>query len=211
MSGLIRPAYHCFMTSTHPTKVEAMREALIGCFGSSFSGHLQAISVSSGATQQPVGDEETLQRAIKRIAVLRHQLLVDEHLALDQSCGPSITLLASIEGGLLPPAPDPAHILMQPLASCFAWVRVENLTADRVGQSRSCSFLLPPALASLVFSDGMELDADDDFPLHFKHRNGAVDTLTLGLIDHKAYYRQPAILALIPFLNVQGFFSAPHP
>ena len=45
MSGLVRPAYQCFVTSTHPTKVEAMREALIGCFGLSFSGHLQAISV----------------------------------------------------------------------------------------------------------------------------------------------------------------------
>ena len=76
-----------------------------------FASHLGVIGGHPAAS----GRRGDAAEAIKRIAVLRHQLLVDEHLALDQSCGPSITLLVSIEGGLLPPAPDPAHSLLQPL------------------------------------------------------------------------------------------------
>src|SRR3989338_8771896 len=104
MQGLVRPSFRCFVASTNPTKVEAMREALIDCFASGFSGQLQAISVPSGVAEQPVGEEQTLRGAVKRVAALRHRLVEEEGLPPDAPGGASVTLLAAIEGGLLAPS-----------------------------------------------------------------------------------------------------------
>ena len=196
--------FRCFIASRNPTKVDSMREALIDSFGSAWSGQMEGISVSSDVPAQPVGDQETLQGAVNRIANLR-ALLQQQQLPSDTP--DLVTLLAAVEGGLS----RPLEALHHPYAECFAWVRVETYCGGRAGQSRSCSFMIPPRLAALVFEEGLELGHADDRLFertNSKAEDGTVGVLTRGLVDRKAYYKQPAVLSLIPFINVNHLFSA---
>jgi non-canonical (house-cleaning) NTP pyrophosphatase len=73
----------------------------------------------------------------------------------------------------------------------------------RLGQARSGTFLLPPAVADLV-RQGVELGEADDRVFgrqNSKQANGAIGLLTGDVIDRVALYEHAVILALVPFLR----------
>lgn len=137
------------------------------------------INVSSGVSDQPMTDEETRQGALNRA-----KNAMKSYASADFWVG--------IEGGI-------EEQYGEMLA--FAWVVI--LSKHQQGQSRTSTFSLPPAVTQLIHQ-GIELGHANDqvFDEHnSKTSGGAVGTLTKGILDRTAYYVQPVLLALVPFIN----------
>ena len=84
----------------------------------------------------------------------------------------------------------------------FAWMAVQGPTGD-IGEARSVTLPLPPAVKELVES-GLELgDANDQVfaTTNSKQGGGAYGLLTGGLYTRESVYRQTLIIALTPFVN----------
>lgn len=164
--------------SKNPTKVDAVQSA----FSRSFPDQLfsyNPISVSSGVSDQPMSDEETLNGAVNRA----------------KSCKelhPDFDFFVGLEGGCSFMGND---------LYAFAWMVV--MRDNEISKAKTSTFLLPPEVASLV-SGGMELGHADDKVFgrtNSKEKDGAVGILTKGLINRAEYYEQALIMALIPFIN----------
>jgi len=172
----VRPSKKVIIASQNPVKIEATRKGFEKMFPKrSFS--FKGISVSSGVSDQPYGEEETLKGATNRAYRARKVV-------------PAADYWVGIEGGV--------GEIDGELAS-FAWVVV--VSKKTVGRARSAAFFLPPAVASLI-KQGKELGEADD--LVFKKKNskqkmGAIGILTDGVIDRTQYYYQAMVMALIPF------------
>ena len=141
----------------------------------------EAISVSSGVSDQPMSSQETLMGAQNRAKNARE--------ALDNA-----DYWVGIEGGIEEQARELA---------AFAWVVV--LSRNRSGKARTGSFFLPPQVTALV-KEGKELGEADDIVFgesNSKQKSGAVGLLTGNVVDRTSLYEQAVILALLPFLNTE--------
>jgi len=146
----------------------------------------EGVSIPSGVSDQPMGDDETLRGAHQRAAGA-------------QVARPDAEYWVGIEGGCAEGAGG---------METFAWVVV--LGRETSGRSRTGMFMLPEEVAGLV-RGGMELGHADDVVFgrsNSKQEDGSVGLLTGGVIDRAAYYEHAVILALIPFLQPHLRFPA---
>jgi inosine/xanthosine triphosphatase len=171
------------VASTNPVKIQAALNGFRGMFpGESFT--VEGVSVSSGVSDQPMSDAETLSGALNRARNAREQM-------------PRADYWAGIEGGC-----EEKHGSLW----AFAWVVI--LSRDRMGRGRTGAFALPDEIAQLV-RQGVELGEADDRVFgrsNSKQGNGAVGILTADLIDRTRYYEHAVALALIPFKNTSLTF-----
>jgi len=166
--------------SVNPAKLQAVKQAFERAFPKEFF-EVSGVSVASGVSDQPFGDDETLQGALNRVKNTKRLANADYYVGLEggcRFCGDESTELEA-----------------------FAWMVVSN--GEIWGKSRTASFVLPKEVAQLV-KGGLELGHADDRVFNrsdSKSKNGAVGILTHDVIDRASYYEQAIILALIPFLH----------
>lgn len=89
----------------------------------------------------------------------------------------------------------------------FAWI--VTIGNDRVGRSRTSSFVLPDELTALIRA-GHELGHADDKLFgreNSKQGNGAIGILTGDHITRTDFYAEAMVMALIPFINPDLTFS----
>ena len=168
------------VASTNPVKIQSALRGFQRMFPDE-QFHAEGVAAPSGVSDQPLGDDETLQGALTRARSAR-----DLASHADYWIG--------IEGGV---TDDDGGMI------AFAWVVV--LSRERMGKSRTGAFYLPEEVARLV-RDGMELGHADDVVFgrsNSKQQDGSVGLLTGGVIDRTLYYEHAVVLALIPFANPQ--------
>jgi len=167
------------VASLNPVKIEAANLAFSRVFPEE-KFIIQGVAVKSGVSDQPLSNKETYQGALNRIKSA-------------QTLEGEADYYIAFEGG----AEDVNGVLEE-----FAWIVISD--KDNIGHARSASFSAPPALRDLVIEKGLEMgDAAD---IVFKDKNikqkmGAVGCLSKGVINRSDLYVQPAILALLPFIN----------
>ncbi len=164
------------VASHNPVKLQATLSGFVKMFPDG-EFQVQAVSVPSGVPDQPTSDEETLRGAHNRTDNAARAYGVGDYWV-------------GIEGGI-------QEMLGEMLA--FAWVVIRS--GDRIGKSRTGTFVLPPGVADLI-RQGYELgDADDKIfgKNNSKQEKGAVGLLTGNVIDRMQLYEQAVVLALIPF------------
>jgi len=162
--------------STNPVKIAAVR-AVLERAGS--RAEVNGVAVSSGVSDQPFGDAETIRGAAQRA-----QAVLD---ATDAD------FAVGLEGGVV----DEGGVMR----SC-AWAAVVARDG-RVGTGGSLAMVLPVRVASLV-RNGMELGHAMDHITggrDTKHGAGAVGILTAGLVDRQRAYESLVTYALAPFLT----------
>lgn len=165
------------VASKNPVKIEAVKEAFAEFFKDSFE--TESFSVSSGVSDQPLGNKETRRGAENRAKAVRLK-------------SPDFDYYIGIEGGVS---------MLRGQMVAFAWMVILNGKTE--GAARTASFFLPPRVAELVLS-GYELGQADDMVFkkqNSKQQNGAVGLLTNNVVVRKSLYKQAIILALIPFFN----------
>jgi inosine/xanthosine triphosphatase len=171
-----------YIASSNPVKINAVRQGFEATFPQK-QFTFRGVKFPSPVNDQPFGDEE-----IRTGALDRAKIVHDLH--------PDGCYWVGIEGGV---EIDRNEMLV------YAWVVI--LSNDREGKARSATFYVPPRIAKLV-TDGKELGDADDIVFgrsNSKQGNGAVGILTGDLVDREALYKQPVILALIPFINPELF------
>ncbi|HEY3341103.1 MAG TPA: inosine/xanthosine triphosphatase [Anaerolineae bacterium] len=163
--------------SANPIKLQAVRLGAAAFFDPL---DVTGLSVPSGVSAQPVGDEEMIAGATARA-----QAALCACMDADVGVG--------LEGGLL--------ALREGLFAC-AWCAC----VDRAGVTGlACSglFQLPPQVAELV-RGGMELGEADDRVfgrVNSKQNEGAVGILTHGALARAQFYAPAVMLALVKFVN----------
>lgn len=166
------------IASTNPVKIRAA----VNGFQRLFPGselNVITVAVPSDVAHQPMSDEETLRGALHRSANA-------------QAAHPQADYWIGIEGGVQPIGREMA---------AFAWIVVRS--KQTIGQGRTGTFFLPPAVVELI-RQGKELGEADDIVFrraNSKQDNGAVGLLTDNVIDRAQLYEHAMILALIPFKN----------
>jgi len=184
MAKYIAMSKKVIIGSRNPVKIEAVRQAFERVFPAR-TFMFEGVNIPSGVSDQPMTDAETRAGARNRAEAARRER-------------PRADYWVGQEGGL-EAHDDQLH--------AFAWMVVRS--AERMGEARTGTFMLPPPIAELV-RGGMELgDADDQvFGLtNSKQEDGAVGLLTHRMITRTAYYREALILALIPFVQPDLYSS----
>ena len=167
------------VASQNPVKIDAAKRA----FASSFPDaavEMISVDVRSGVSDQPNSDEETRSGARTRAM---HAYEAE----------PGADFWVGMEGGI--------EIIDGQLMA-FAWMAVHG-AADKLGEARSVTLPLPPAVKDLV-DGGLELgDANDKVfsTTNSKQGGGAYGLLTNGLYTRESVYVQTLIIALTPFVN----------
>jgi inosine/xanthosine triphosphatase len=167
------------VASTNQVKIEAARLGFVRLFPDQ-AWEAVGVAAQSGVSDQPMSDADTLTGALNRSRAA-------------QTARPEADYWVGIEGG----CEDTARGL-----EAFAWVVVRG-PGGRLGQARSGTFVLPPAVADLV-RQGVELGEADDRVFgrqNSKQANGAIGLLTGDAIDRVALYEHALILALVPFFR----------
>jgi len=171
--------------SQNPAKLEAVSVAFASFFPE-VSFEVQAVSVPSGVSHQPLSDAETLLGATNRANAAR-------------GLEPDADFWPGIEGGLQPsPGNSEAYL-------SFSWVVL--LGRQQTGRGRSASYELPKAICDLI-RQGLELGDADDLVFGVsgsKRGSGGVGLLTDGRITRSQFYAEAVRLALIPFINPDLF------
>ena len=168
-----------YIGSENPVKIKCTKIGFNEVFGSSAQFIFIGRSISSGVSEQPMTNEETLLGAMNRVKNLKKEFRDGDYYV-------------GIEGGI-------QHIGKH--MEAFAWIVIMN--QDGVGKAQTSTFQLPPKIAKRV-TQGVELGQADDLVFsrkNSKQGNGAVGILTNNVIDRIEYYRHAVILALIPFIN----------
>ncbi|MDD9197269.1 inosine/xanthosine triphosphatase [Aliivibrio sp. S3MY1] len=166
------------IASLNPAKINAVKTAFNQAFPNAVFS-FTGVSVDSGVPDQPMSCIETKQGAINR---------VNNAKALSPGASFYVGLEAGIEKN-----------------STFAWMIIDN--CEKVGESRSSSLPLPPAVITAV-NQGKELGdvMDEQFNTNnIKQKGGAIGLLTNNLLTRSSVYQQALILALIPFLHPERF------
>ena len=166
------------VASKNPVKAAAVQNGFERMFPDRHF-HIQMISASSGVSDQPNSDQETLLGAQNRAAYVAGQF-------------PFADYWVGVEGGI----EDREEGML-----AFAWVVVRS--QDMLGKGRTGAFYLPPPIATLI-RQGLELGEADDIvfgEINSKQNNGAVGLLTGNTIDRTRLYETAVILALTPFKN----------
>lgn len=168
------------ITSINPVK----RNATLLGFTEMFPDtpwEIDEVKASSGVSDQPMSEEETLRGAIQRVENAIHKT-------------PDADYWVGIEGGI--------QFVENGDAEAFAWVIIKSKNG-RVGKGRTGTFMLPHKLIALI-KKGMELGEADDIVFkqtNSKQKGGTVGTLTHNVTDRTEYYRHAVIFALIPFVH----------
>lgn len=167
------------VASRNPVKIDAAQRA----FASSFPDavvEMLSVDVRSGVSDQPNSDEETRRGARTR--------------AMNANkAEPGADFWVGMEGGI--------EVIDGQLMA-FAWMAVQG-AAENIGEARSVTLPLPPAVKELV-DGGLELgDANDKVfaTTNSKQGGGAYGLLTNGLFTRESVYYQTLIIALTPFVN----------
>lgn len=166
------------VASLNPAKINAVKAAFNQAFPN-IDYCFEGVSVESGVAEQPMSCFETKQGALNRVHNAKTQVPNAEYY---------VGLEAGIEGN-----------------STFAWMIIDN--NKQVGESRSSSLPLPPAVIAAV-NQGKELGdvMDEQFNTNnIKQKGGAIGLLTNNLLTRSSVYQQALILALIPFLHSERF------
>lgn len=167
---------HIIVASRNPVKVEAALTGFQRMFPEqSFTA--EGVSVPSGVSDQPMGDDETYQGAYNRVQAARQTQAQADYWV-------------GIEGG---------NIATEQDMEVMAWVIVQS--ADNIGKARTAGFFLPPKVIDLV-KQGYELGHADDIVFgvdNSKQTSGSSGLLTDGAMDRLQFYIPAVILALIPF------------
>lgn len=173
------PRLHIVVASRNPVKLQAVEDAFRRSFGDA-DLVLEALSVPSGVSAQPMNDQETRRGARNRALAARE-------------ARPSADYWVGLEGGL-------EALDGELLAS--AWMVVAG-PGGAVHEARTPTLPLPPKVLGLVRS-GMELGEANDrvFGTHnSKQAEGAFGLLTGGRYTRGGIYAQALELALVPFTN----------
>ena len=167
------------VASRNPVKIDAVTEA----FGNQFPSdtfEFISVDVESGVSDQPGNDQETRRGARNRVMEARR-------------VQPDADYWVGIEGGI-------ESVDDQLMA--FAWMVVlgEN---DKIGEARSVTLTLPPAVKELI-DDGFELGEANDRVFgttNSKQQGGAYGLLSDGKYTRQFIYSQTLTIALIPFVS----------
>ncbi|MEL7247849.1 MAG: inosine/xanthosine triphosphatase [Bacteroidota bacterium] len=169
---------HIIVASRNPVKVQAALQGFEEMFPEQ-DFIAEGISVPSGVSDQPIGDEETYQGAWNRVQAAKGER-------------PDADFWVGIEGG---------NIIHGDDMEVMAWVLV--LSKDGFGKARTAGFYLPPRVVQLV-KEGYELGHADDIIFgvsNSKQTSGSSGLLTNGVMDRLRFYVPAVVLALIPFLK----------
>ena len=163
--------------SKNPVKIAASQTVLRRVYGTDIL--VEGVSVESGVSRQPWGDEETLRGALNRAeAALRIS-------------GASLGI--GLEGGL---------VEVDGEVFTSAWCAVARKDGSK-GFAGGANMLLPPTVARAV-RRGAELGPtmDDVTGLeNTKQAQGAIGILTQGFLDRQSAYEQILTLALARHLS----------
>jgi len=173
---LVSTLMRIVISSHNPVKMAASKAAFVAVFPGANMEFIP-LEVASGVSEQPGSDAESRQGASNRANNARR-------------LQPDADFWVGLEGGL-------EWIEGEPLAS--AWMVVID-AFGRLGQARTTTLPLPPAVKELLLQ-GMELgDANDRVfaTLHSKQAGGAFGLLTDGRMTREIVYTQALILALLP-------------
>jgi len=167
------------IASHNPAKIRAVNKA----FALQFPGEeieYTPVSVDSGVADQPLSDEETRHGARNRVQNA-HEL------------HPDANFWVGLEGGI---------VTIDDQLMAFAWMAVLG-PDQRIGEARTVTLPLPPAVKALV-DQGLELgDANDKVfsTVNSKHQGGAFGLLTNGIYTREGVYTEALVIALVPFVN----------
>ena len=173
------------IASHNPAKIRAVNEAFTLQFPGETIEYMPT-SVDSGVADQPLSDEETRHGARNR-AQNAHEL------------HPNADFWVGLEGGI--------ETIDEQLMA-FAWMAVLG-PDQRIGEARTVTLPLPPAVKALV-DQGLELgDANDKVfsTVNSKHQGGAFGLLTNGIYTREGVYTEALVIALVPFVN--GLYIEP--
>lgn len=187
--------------STNKVKIDAAAAAFTAAFPS-HTFRFEGLSVPSGVSDQPMGDEETRLGSCNRAV----------NAAKGYAGAGSPIFAVGLEGGcgeetVSLPSARSADVARESALVCFAWMSVLHVPSGRWGYGKSGTFALPPAVAALV-RGGVELGIADDRVFgrtNSKQKDGAVGLLTHGLHTRTDYYVQAMTMALIPFISRQHY------
>jgi inosine/xanthosine triphosphatase len=166
------------IASHNPVKIQACLTGFQSIFPQE-TFEIRSVSVSSGVSDQPISDRETLQGAQNRA-----------ENAAEES--PEGDYWVGIEGGVEEMGID---------LTAFAWIVI--CSSNQTGKSRTGTFFLPAAITRLVRT-GIELGEADDqvFGQHnSKQGMGAIGLLTDNAVNRTALYAHAVTLALVSFKN----------
>ena len=167
------------IASRNPAKIRAVKQAFSLQFPEEVI-ELIPVSVESGVSDQPLSDEETRHGARNRA-----QNAHERQASADYWVG--------LEGGI--------ETIDEQLMA-FAWMAVLG-PGSQIGEARTVTLPLPPAVKALVDS-GFELgDANDQVFSTFnsKQQGGAFGLLTNGIYTREGVYTEALVIALVPFVN----------
>ena len=167
------------VTSGNPVKIAATKDAFQRAFPDS-PFEVESLGVASGVAEQPMSDDETRRGARQRVSRAR------EH-------APQADFWVGMEGGLE---------WIDDLCLASAWM-VAMDRHGRVGEARTPTLPLPPAVAQLIRS-GMELGEANDRVFgtrDSKRSGGAFGLLTGGRRTRRMVYADTLELALIPLTH----------
>lgn len=164
------------VASKNPTKINAALNGFQEMFPNETFEAI-GISVPSGVSDQPIGNEETYQGAYNRAQGAKTAM-------------PDADYWVGIEGG---------NIVIDKEMEVMAWIIV--LSNDQMGKARTAGFYLPPRIVELV-NEGYELGHADDMVFgveNSKQTGGSSGLLTDNVMTRIRFYTPAVILALIPF------------
>lgn len=168
--------------SKNPVKVGAVREVIARIWP---NARVDAVSVPSGVSDQPLGDDETIRGALARASTAREVFGAE--------------LGVGIEGGVVEEADGS-------MRTC-AWAAVVGADGAQ-GVGGSLAMPLPDSVAAMI-REGTELGHAMDRLIsehNTKQGQGAVGILTAGLVDRQRAYEVLVTYALAPFLT-PGLFG----
>lgn len=168
--------------SKNPVKIKAVKRAFRKVFPDK-KLEFEAIDVPSGVSSQPIGDKNTLKGARNRAVNASKKVKADFYVGLEGGVGKEMNAER-------------------------AWMFVVDKNGKE-GYASTGTFPIPQEITKLM-KKGKELGEATD--IVFRHNNskqglGAVGLLTKGVVDREKYYTQAIILALIPFVNKNLYFS----
>ena len=171
----VRPMKEIAVGSANPAKIEAVRAAVAGVWP---EATVRGVSVSSGVSAMPTGDEECLAGARNRARAAREAAGAD--------------LGVGMEGGV---AHTTAGLML------LGWVAVVDGNGVE-GVSSTARLPLPAPIAERVLA-GEELGPVMDDILGVEksnHRGGAIGALTAGLVPRADAFAMAVLYALSPFI-----------
>jgi inosine/xanthosine triphosphatase len=166
------------IASLNPAKINAVKSAFESAFPNQ-NFEFEGVSVPSGVADQPMDNEETHLGAVNRVKNAKQTKQGGDYY---------VGIEAGLDGGCT-----------------FAWMVIES--EGLIGESRSASLMLPPAVVkqlspTVELGDVMDKTFGTD---NIKQKGGAIALLTQHQLTRSSVYHQALILALIPFVNPEHF------